>query len=549
MATSAIPDSEARKVTELSSMPLDLLLIIGEMARDGSTATLCALSTTCKDFSAIFSPILYKYDAKSFGSSAMLYGASHGNLDTLRKSLACGGKVNTKIRVHDKMSKTRERDVTPLVCAVGNGQDAAAVWLLANHADPSMPGRLPGVGGVAVPYTPMYWAVRRGSKAVVESLLGAGASISVSGPGHRPRCDAPALHIATAYGYHDLFPLFPAQDFLKLDDDGATPLHTAARGFHHNDHLSAFRIGKTWRPYPQASTAVIAALVESGGVVDTLDGQRRTPLYAAFEAVQWGAAIKLLELGAKPSASSESPLVPAIHSWPPSRLESFRACERNDRETAIRMLVKTGVDLQTMITYCPHRPRGPGRRGPLCGKQTPLTYLCCLHSFASRAKSGKTNKEKDAQDSELILLLLELGANPNASNLAGQTPLHILVSLAVIGDSFSVRTSLPDMSGCPFDLITELLSRGGSLDAINLHRESPLTQLVGYTQYVRHDGPQRGSKVGCLREMAKFLLRASWDHQVDPSDETKQPVVQRFGLDVLHQDDPYWRRFVATDSD
>ncbi len=157
------------------------------------------------------------------GSSALLFVARNGDVDTARVLLDAGADVND----------ANAAGVSALVMAAHSGHEPLARFLLARGADPNAD---------AAGYTALHAAVRRGLAALVGSLLDAGADrdavIKHGTPGRRFSADysiraqligRDALWLAAKYGEVEIVAELLARgaDAFAVDARGATLLHVA----------------------------------------------------------------------------------------------------------------------------------------------------------------------------------------------------------------------------------------------------------------------------------------------------------------------------------
>ena len=157
------------------------------------------------------------------GSSAIMFAARVGDIDTTRVLLEAGADVND----------TAASGVSVLTQAAHSGHEELAIYLLEQGADPN---------AMAAGYTPLHAAVLRGEVALVRSLLNHGAIIETSvehgTPGRRFSADYSirsqligrnAFWMAAKYGEVEILQILldAGADPLVVDENGVTSLQVA----------------------------------------------------------------------------------------------------------------------------------------------------------------------------------------------------------------------------------------------------------------------------------------------------------------------------------
>jgi ankyrin repeat protein len=162
---------------------------------------------------------------------------------------------------------------TPLVLAVGRGDEEVARLLLDAGADPNRPGER----GV----TPLCLAARQGHVGVADLLISAGAVVSPPGK-------TTALHEAVQARHADMagFLLSRGAEINAFDERGNTPLFYAVETRAGTPGLDLVRL-----------------LLEAGATADARRAGGETPLLAAVETGKREEAALLLSRGADPAAS------------------------------------------------------------------------------------------------------------------------------------------------------------------------------------------------------------------------------------------------------
>lgn len=324
---------------------------------------------------------------------------------------------------------------TPLLSALGGGAGTRVVNLLiragtdVNAADDD---------GEA----PVHRAVRTGDLRILEALVRAGADITaLDGEGNTalfhaahgvlgnwPRADEQhattaaaryllahgvdasaannsgetALHVAVGFQAIDLVRMLleHGADPSARDAEGATPLH----------QLSVY--GSDWGLEP-----VFRALIEAGADVNALDAEGRTPLYRAVESCQEPAARVLLELGADPQIRNPEGVTPL----------QAAVCARSME--LVRLLIAHGgapdsAEAERVLdaAICVYS-LGAGLSGAsVCRRM--LARQPGLLQYRFPDDGGLLHQAASEGDIGAVRVLLDAGADPNARDNDGCTPLH-----------------------------------------------------------------------------------------------------------------------------
>lgn len=79
---------------ELSNLPNELLIAVGNFA---DRPSLSALASTSRQLYSLLNPLLYRRNAKEKDSSALIWAADWGRLDTAKLCLSHGADINTSL--------------------------------------------------------------------------------------------------------------------------------------------------------------------------------------------------------------------------------------------------------------------------------------------------------------------------------------------------------------------------------------------------------------------------------------------------------------------
>jgi ankyrin repeat protein len=355
-------------------------------------------------------------------TTPLLRAAYQDNLELVRK-LVREGDVNVRNRY----------GVTPLSVACANGNPAMAELLLEAGADPNA--ALPGGE------SPLMTAARVGKVRTVKALLERGADINAKDA----RRGQTALIWAAAEGHAEVVDVLirAGADFRARIASGFTPMFFAVR----DGRLAVVRtliergadVNETFRPSPVASG-------------------RRTPptgislLGMAVENGHFELAMVLVEAGADPNvfAPGFTPLhaiswvrktsIGDDHDPVPVGTGNLTSIE------FVKKIVARGAGVNALVT---RHIRGLSRLNTLGA--TPFF-------LASRTA-----------DVELMRVLLELGANPNAANADGTTPLMAAAGLGTQSPGEDPGTPLECM-----EAVKLILSLGADVNAVDKNGETAL---------------------------------------------------------------------------
>lgn len=244
--------------------------------------------------------------------------------------------------------------------------------------------------------TPLHLAAEKGHDVVVKLLMEHGAAADKAAEFHDRAGNTP-LHSAAKNGYEAVVKVLldMGVDCTITTKSGATPLHWAAKMGHE---------------------AVVAVLLENEAIVDarTDDENESTPLQWVAESCCWMAIFK---------GQDPQPIIKHLL----NKGASVRIADANGK-TALHYAAENGE----YATRRKEERNTPGR------------------SPKSARASNTTNQQAvQAAHQALITLLLQRGADINAKDISGTTPLHCA---SAYGDEHAVR---------------QLLQRGAEIEAKN----------------------------------------------------------------------------------
>ncbi|KAJ5642416.1 hypothetical protein N7490_006416 [Penicillium lividum] len=225
----------------LLDLPNELLQAITQILE--SQRDINALAQTNCRLYFLLNPYLYSSNVRHHNSSALVWAAEHGQLQTAQK-LICQG---VDVQYHTNLG------LVPLNLAVFNGHEAVTRLLLAYGADPEKKGLFGR--------TPLHEAARCGHEALVRLLMAQGVDLEPEdSDGRTP------LHVAAYGGHEAVTKLLLEKDVdLQMMDSkdllGCTPLLYAAQGGHE---------------------AVVIHLLAKWVSLESRDSYGRTPLHLAI---------------------------------------------------------------------------------------------------------------------------------------------------------------------------------------------------------------------------------------------------------------------------
>ena len=372
--------------------------------------------------------------------------------------------------------------------------------------------------------TPLYKAAFTESPAVIRALLDAGAD-----PQALTNEGASPLHSAAESGGPEVIALLASTgvDPNRLTDSSHAPLHLAVWERRPSRFVVAWYPDAPWRLRAfallvagadpnvrtaegdtplhllvsgyQPDTALVSGLVEAGADVTARNNRDETPLHVARAHKRLVAGLKLLELGADPYAlDSAGRIADPVCSWGPGpvAIDAWDFLARSPVES-VRGCLESGTSVDV---------RDEQGRTLLAGMVS--TLGCC------------------ADFENVLSELLAAGADVNARDDSGRTPLHLALGMARRLDA-SVLTGVTsailgagadpnarDLQGetllhtAPSSAVPLLASAGADPDSRNNVGDTPL-----------HVALRRGDQlkvVALLRHGADPTARDSQGNTADP---------------------------------
>jgi ankyrin repeat protein len=331
-------------------------------------------------------------------NSEPIHGAAYaGNRSLVELLLANGADVNAG-----------EGANTPLHIAVERNDLALAAFLLLKA------GAKPDVRGYERA-TPLHKAVEAGKTDLVRLLLKCRANAKLEGG----KAGLPPLHLAAIQGSDTIAELLiraGADVNAVAGKDGLSALHRAAKA---------------------GNAAIVRVLLASKASVDIRTrASRETPLHYAARAGHEDIVRMLLGAGAAINATNERGRAP-IH----------ETCQNKDTAAVALALLKRGADPVvrdderetplhlaaaggSRLLVSALLARGADLEAVNGQRETPLHAAITINELSVRSKIGDQEEEVverrwiEPSVTHMVSYLLERGANVNARDRTGQTPLH-----------------------------------------------------------------------------------------------------------------------------
>jgi cytohesin len=349
--------------------------------------------------------------------------AQAGQLLVAEFLLSSGANPNAKVDSVGPVSAWKKA-ATPLHLAAMNGHKAMVELLLAHKADAN--------AGDDDGSTPMYYAAKKGYRTVVQSLLDGGAEVN-GGPKARDRTP---LSAAVEGGHQAVAELLLAH---KADVNATV-----------GSLCSAVKVSKT----------MVELFLRHGAEVNGATKGGSTPLWTAVGTRDPAIVELLLQHKANPNLKTVRP------NTEQTPLGYALANEDIDITT---LLLERGADPNQLTWAAISKPGEPGRS---FGKITPLRFAVVLENPAMVEVLLKYRADVDAYDdsaqmtalayaanlktTHIARLLLEHGANVNAPQANGWSPLHRAVGAGNM------------------DMVKLLLEFKANVNAFNESGETPL---------------------------------------------------------------------------
>jgi ankyrin repeat protein len=344
--------------------------------------------------------------ATDLGVTALSLACTNGSVAMVDLLLRAGANANA----------ARSTGETPLMTCARTGRTAAVAALLARGAEVN--------ARQARGQTALMWAIAERHVEIVQTLIGRGADVNARSAGGF----TPLMFAAQQSSLEAAQALLAAG--ARIDDrapDGSSPLLLSLSGTH---PVGAANVTL------DRSDGLPLLLLSKGANPNLADADGYTPLHWAAERGRLALVKALLAAGANPNARVSKDPPPPSGSFTFStkglaQATPFWLATRERHIDVLRALAAGGADVSMA---------GDGGVSPLM-----------LAMPGGRGQAAARN------GGDIVTVLLELGADVNAANAAGQTPLH---AAAAAGAN---------------DIVQALVDKGAKLDAQDKRGDTPLT--------------------------------------------------------------------------
>lgn len=91
---------------EFLDLPNELILASGDLAEPPA---LSALASTCRRLHSLLNPLLYRRNAREQRSSALIWAAENGRVDTVNLCLSHEADINTALPLNEESQDVSKR--------------------------------------------------------------------------------------------------------------------------------------------------------------------------------------------------------------------------------------------------------------------------------------------------------------------------------------------------------------------------------------------------------------------------------------------------------
>ena len=331
------------------------------------------------------------------------------------------GVVKVLLEHHADIEERNKYEETPLIRAAINDQAEMVGFLIEHNANIEAEDHQG--------FTALHRAVRHGRSAAFAMLLEKGAHLVTRGANGET-----LLHSAVTEDRIDMLRILLdlGMDLESQDHEGSTPLHEAASYDKESALLLLLDKGanmqsrdqKNQTPLHEAASkgnvSAMRTLISRGADLEAEDEYNRTPLHLAVMGGRENAARLLVSLGVNieaPSSSGETPLFAAFYA--PKNAESL-----------VRLLLDNGASIEARTTGAPgflgwtvlHTQRfGQFLQG--------ILVLSSTEMAVSGPAEAQISDIELPDNGKLVRMLLDKGADVNATDARGFTPLGLVAGL------------------------------------------------------------------------------------------------------------------------